>query len=160
MKRQTVARIVVIFFAVLMIGMTTTITALAATNASAQVSSKTEVSRGEEITFTVEITNGPGVQGILIIPSYDSSTFELVSGAWTLSGGLMSDFSVSTGDGAIAFNPGISVNGTVLTFKLKAKADASFGAHTVSAEVVITDGTEASTLSTRGTSVQIKCNRS
>ncbi len=158
MKRQTIVRLLTTVLVILMLSIATSITAFAGTNASAYVTSNGATSRGEAITFSVGISNGTGVQSILIIPTYDSSAFELVSGAWTLSGGLMSDFSVSSGDGAIAFNPGISVNGTVLTFTLKAKADAPFGTQTVSAQVLITDSTGTSTLGTSGSSVQIKCN--
>ena len=158
MKRQTITKIVVMFFAVLLICATTSITALAATNTSAYVSSGTEVSRGEEITFTVGINNGTEIQAIMIVPEFDSNAFELVSGSWTLTGGLMSDFSVSTGDGVIAFSSGISVNNAVLNFTLKAKDNAALGAQTVSAEVIVTDSNGNSTLTTRGSSVQIKCN--
>lgn len=148
------------FLVVLVLSISTSITVFADTSTSAQVSSVTTVSRGEEITFTVGISNGTEVQSILIIPSYDSNVFELISGAWTLSGEMISDFSVSSGDGVILFNPGINVDGTVLTFTLKAKDDAVFGTYTISAEVIITDSNGNSMLNTSGASVQIKCNHS
>ena len=158
MKRKAITKLVVMFIAVLVLGMVTTTTVFADETASAYVTSDTEVLRGQEITFTVGIDNGTGIQAIMIVPDYDSNAFELVSGNWTLTGGLMSDFSVSTGDGVIAFNSGISIDGAVLNFTLKAKDNAVLETQNVSAEVIITDSNGNSTLTTSGSSVQIKCN--
>ncbi|MBQ2733801.1 MAG: hypothetical protein IJF74_06555, partial [Clostridia bacterium] len=159
MKKQIVIKALVMLAAVVLLSITTSITVFA-DNTSAYVSSNTSASRGEDITFTVGISNGTEIQSILIIPEYDNTAFELTDGSWNLSGSLMSDFSASTGDGVILFNSGISVDGTVLTFTLKVKNDAAFGAQSVSAEVVVTDNNGNSTLNTSGVTVQIKCNHS
>ena len=160
MKKQICIKFLAVFTLVLMLSITTIITAFAESSTSAYVSSGTEVFRGEEITISVGIRNGSEIQSILIIPEYDSDTFDLVDGGWTLSGGLMSDFSVSSGDGVILFNPGINVDGKVLTFTLKAKNDAAFDTYSISAEVVITDSNGNTTLTTTPATVQVKCDHS
>ena len=160
MKKQTISKLLVVFAVMVVLSVTMSLSVFATTSASAYVSSDTAVSRGEEITFSVGISNGTAVQSILIIPTYDSAAFELVSGAWMLSGGMLSEFSVSTGDAVILFNPGISVNGTVLTFTLRANDNAAFGTQSVSAEIVITDSNGNSTLTTSPATVQVKCNHS
>ena len=160
MKKQICIKFLAVFTLVLMLSITTIITAFAESSTSAYVSSGTEVSRGEEITISVGISNGSEIQSILIIPEYDSDTFDLVDGGWTLSGGIMSDFSVSSGDGVILFNPGINVDGKVLTFTLKAKNDAAFDTYSISAEVVITDSNGNTTLTTTPATVQVRCDHS
>ena len=161
MKKQTLTKLLVVFIAVLMLGIATTITVFADTSTSAYVSSDTNVYREEEITFTVGINNGDEIRSILVIPEYDSESFELIGGDWTLSNeNEFADFSVSSGDAVILFKSGISVDGNVLTFTLKTKNDAVFGTYSVSAEVVITDSQGTSTLNTSPATVQIKCNHS
>ena len=133
--------------------------AFAATGATAYVSSSASVNRGGEVTCTVGIKNGTDIKAIAIIPEDDESAFELVDGSWSITG-LMPDFDIKKGDGVIAFEPGISINQSVLTFKLKAKDDATPGSYNVSAEVIITDNNGRSSLSVTGTSITVNCNHS
>ena len=157
MKKNKIWTTIVV---VLVLCITTAITAFATNDTTSYVSSSAEISRGEEITFSVGISKGTAVRSILIIPVYDSNAFELIAGSWTLSSGSMKDFSVSSGDGVILFDPGIDVNGTVLTFTLKAKSGATLGTQSVSADIVITDSNGNSTLTTNPATVQVKCNHS
>ena len=157
MKKNKIWTTIVV---VLVLCITTAITAFATNDTTSYVSSSAEISRGEEITFSVGISKGTAVRSILIIPVYDSNAVELIAGSWTLSSGSMKDFSVSSGDGVILFDPGIDVNGTVLTFTLKAKSGATLGTQSVSADIVITDSNGNSTLTTNPATVQVKCNHS
>lgn len=152
-----ITRIVSILLLVVVITALGSITVFASSNTSATVSSSGKVARGDSITFSVKINNGSEISGIAIIPSYDKSVFDLVSGEWVITGGLMPDFSVENGDGVIAFSPAKDINTKVLTFTLKAKADAPMGAQTVSAEVIITDSNGNSNLTVTASTVEIQC---
>lgn len=158
MKKRALFNVGSIIVVVLAMLIAISITTFAANNMSAVVTSSGKVAQGQSITFSVKINNGKGVQGILVIPTYDKSVFELVGGEWVISGGLMQDFSVANGDGVIAFSPAKDINTTVLTFKLKAKSDAPLGNQTVSAEIVVTDGNGNNNLTVTSSTVQIQCN--
>ena len=157
MKRQTIAKLTTVILAALLSTLLISISIFAAST-SATVSSSGKVARGNSITFNVKINNGSGIEGIAVIPSYDITVFDLVSGEWIITGGLMPDFSVENGDGVIAFNPAADINTAVLTFTLKAKSDAPLGNHTVSAEVIVTDSNGNSNLTVTGSTVEIQCN--
>lgn len=157
MKKRTFVNVVLVTMIALTMIIAISITAFADSNTSAAVTSNGKVARGDSITFSVKISNGTGIQGIAIIPSYDKSVFELVSGEWVVPGGLMPDFSVDNGDGVVAFSPAVDINTTVLTFTLKAKSDAPLGNQTVSAEVIVTDSNGNSNLTVTGSSVDIQC---
>lgn len=138
--------------------MALTVTAYAAT-ASASVASSGSVYKGEEITFTVSLSNATGIRGIAAVPDYDTNTFELVSGQW-LKTGILTDFSVSTGDGVVAFDSATDVSGSVLKFTLKAKNTAAIGTYSVSCDVTVTDANGNSSVSVSPSSVRIVCNHS
>lgn len=152
-----ITKIVSILLIAVMIVAAWSIAVSASGNTTATVSSSGKVSRGDSITFSVNINNGSGISGIAIIPSYDKSVFELVSGEWVITGGLMPDFSVENGDGVIAFSPAKDINTKVLTFTLKAKTDAPIGTQTVSADVIVTDSNGTSNLTVIAATVEIQC---
>ena len=156
MKKQTIARLTTVILAALILTFLMSISVFAAST-SATVSSSGKVACGDTITFSVKINNGSGIQGIAVIPSYDKTVFELVSGEWVITGGLMPDFSVENGDGVVAFSPAVDINTTVLTFTLKAKSDAPLGNQTVSAEVIVTDSNGTANLTVTGSTVEIQC---
>jgi len=104
-RTQTITKILITIFVMLVLSVTTSIIVFATDDATAYVTSDTSVYREEEITFTVGINNASAVQSILIIPEYDKQAFELVDGAWTLSTDSLIDFNVSSGDAVILFNP-------------------------------------------------------
>ena len=152
-----ITKIVSVFFIAVIIAVAGALTVFASSNTSATVSSNGKVTRGDSITFSVTINNGSGISGIAIVPSYDKSVFDLVSGEWVITGGLMPDFSVENGDGVIAFSPAKDINTKVLTFTLKAKADAPIGTQTVSADVIVTDSNGNSNLTVTAATVGIQC---
>lgn len=154
MKITKIASILLLIVIIAVVG---SIAAFASSNTSATVSSSGQVARGDSITFSVQINNGNRISGIAIIPSYDKSIFELVSGEWIITGGLMPDFSVENGDGVIAFSPAQDINTKVLTFTLKAKSDAPMGTQTVSADVIVTDSNGNSNLTVTASTVEIQC---
>lgn len=156
MKKQTIARITTVILAVLILTLLMSISVFAAST-SATVSSSGKVARGDSITFSVKINNGKGIQGIAVVPNYDKSVFELVSGEWVVTGGLMPDFSVENGDGVVAFSPAVDINTTVLKFTLKAKSDIPLRSHTVSADVIVTESNGNSSLTVTGSTVEIQC---
>ena len=157
MKRQIIVKLATIILAALLLAALMSVSVFAAT-ATSKVTSSGQVYRGSEITFTVSINNATGVQAIAIIPTYESSAFELVSGRWTVTGGEMSNFSVSDGDGVVAFSPATNINGSVLTFTLRAKDNAPLEITSVSAQIILNDSNGQNTISTTGSMVQIKCN--
>lgn len=156
MKKQNITKLSAILLTLVALIAVFAVTA-SASDAQAEVSSSGSVNRGEEITFTVSINNAEGVQGISVTPEFDENAFELVGGEWILAGGFMSDFSTETGDGVFAFASANNVNGDVLTFTLKAKADAVPSEKTVSAEVIVNVNKVNSSITVNGASVEILC---
>ncbi len=87
---------------------------------------------GETVTVTVKIS-GCSTASLGIIPSYDTGTFELVSGEWLVSGSMLADF--SDGCAVIAYTSPTAFNGDVFRFVLKAKAAAKPAKYSVTCEI-------------------------
>lgn len=87
---------------------------------------------GETVTVTVKIS-GCSTASLGIIPSYDTGTFELVSGEWLVSGSMLADF--SDGCAVIAYTSPTAFNGDVFRFVLKAKANAKPAKYSVTCEI-------------------------
>ena len=77
-----------------------------------------ETNIGEIVTYTVKLICAEDITAIGIIPKYDETAYELVSGEW-LASGFISDFSVEEGNGVIAFDGNFDVNEPLFTFSLK-----------------------------------------
>ena len=119
------------------------------------IASADSVKVGDEVTFTVAISNAENVFSIAVIPSYDKDVYELMSGAWLLSG-MLADFSVTEGNGVIAFDSAKTINENALTFTLKVKKPSANSA--VSAEVILKNlMNDTIPNSTSGTTVTIVC---
>ena len=157
MKNKTFLNILSVVVIAITILLSLSVTSFAAGNMSAKVHSSECVSVGNDITFSVSLS-AEGVQGIAIIPTYDDNLFELVGGEWLITDGLMPDFSVSTGDGVIAFASPKNIDQNVLTFTLRAKEEAVIGSiSSVSAQVTVNSGSNT-TISAVGSQVRIDCN--
>lgn len=104
----------------------------AATPTSSLVASSSSIHAGETVTVTVKMSNCSSTS-LGIIPSYDTTNFELGSGAWLVSGAVFSDF--SDGCAVIAYTNSYNFNGDVFKFELKAKSGAKVDKFTVKCEV-------------------------
>ena len=98
------------------------------------VASTSEAKVNEEITFIVSISGCDAATDIMIIPTYDTKAFELVSGQWLITSELL-DFDINEGNGVIAFSNATNINRDILTFTLKAKKDISVSS--VSCQIAI-----------------------
>ena len=119
------------------------------------VASNGTLHAGETITFSVKITGCEAAKSIGIIPTYDESIFELVSGEWLISGAALSDF--SDGTATIAYVNVQTFNENVFKFKLKVKSGAGLGTKTVSATVNIKNGSETISCVVTGAKVTVEC---
>ncbi len=150
MKKLTIALITVLMSVLLVLP------AFAAQNATVTVTpNKSTANAGDTVTFTVKITGCTAAKSIGIIPKYDESTFELVSGEWLVSGSAMSDF--SGGTASIAYASARAFNENVFKFQLKVKSSASLSAYTVNATVSIKNGNEAVNCTVNGAKVTVAC---
>ncbi len=160
MKSKVLTKYFAVLLIVLIKVMSFTVAASADTSVKATVASDSEVVRDSEIVFSVSIAGGRNIKGMAVVPVFDDEAFELVSGSWTTEGGIVSDFNTVTGDGVIAFDVPIDIDGEVLTFTLRAKYMAPLGQETVFAEIIINDGSENRTVLSNSVSVEIKCDHS
>ncbi len=126
---------------------------LAATPTSSLVASSSSIHAGETVTVTVKMSNC-STTSLGIIPSYDTTNFELVSGEWLVSGAAMSDF--SDGCAVIAYTSNYNFSGDVFRFVLKAKTNAKISSHTVKCEVQA----EGYSVTNPSCTVSVACNHS
>lgn len=133
--------------------------AYAANETAAIHPSTSSASTGDVITFTVSISNVTSARGIAVIPTYDTNTFDLVSGEWLISGSL-SDFSVASGDGVIALDKASDFDSAILTFSLKVKDSAPLGNATVGCAVVVSNSSGSNIPLDASDSVEIVCRHS
>lgn len=103
----------------------------AAPTATVSVSTNS-IKPGDSVEITVRITNCSS-NALGIIPTYDSTAFDLVSGKWLVGGTEISDF--SDGCAVIAFSNSYNFRGDVFKFTLKAKTGVSDGKKTIKCEV-------------------------
>lgn len=158
MKKQVISKIAFAILATLALCMAASMTIFASDHASAYVYSKSNAQVGEEVTFTVDVNNGDNIKAMMITPDYNKNAFELVDGEWLVKNSLLSDFSLDTGDGVIAFDGGVSVNQSVFSFTLRVKKLAQPGIESVSAQVIITDSNGQYTINAGDSRIQIGCN--
>ncbi len=121
-------------------------------------SNASSVYAGATVTFTVKVTGVSAAKSIGIIPSYDTNTFELVSGQWLVTGSAMSDF--SGGVASIAYASSRAFNENVFKFTLKVKSNAKLNTYTVNATVSIKNGNETVNCNVSGGKVAVTCNHS
>ena len=133
--------------------------ALAESGVYATVDTEGEVCCGEEIEICVNISGGRGIRGIAVVPVFVNDAFSLVSGKWMVSGAV-SDFSIEEGNGVIAFDSPVDLDGTILTFVISALDSAELGNQVVSAEVIIVGESGRYEISTEGVTIEIKCDHS
>ena len=90
----------------------------------AEVTADSEnVNVGDEIEFTVTVSGLEETKSMSVRPSYDSETFELVSGTWQTEA-VLSGFDVQSGSGVIAWRELTDANTGIFKFVLRAKAPA------------------------------------
>ncbi len=135
--------------------LTIAIPAFAAETATVSCSAADEVKRGETLVVTVSLTNSAPLKFIAITPSYDSSLFTLESGQWLIAGATLSDFNGV--DAVAAYAEETQLNGPVFQFVLKAKADATTGSTTVSAQPSIMNGADSIAASVASKTVKVAC---
>ena len=97
---------------------------VSAATGTASVTAPGEVFPGQEISFTVTISEADPVLAAMIVPVYDEAVFELVDGRF-LRNGVLTDF--SDGNGVIAWEEPTDINGDLLVFTLRAKENAVIG---------------------------------
>ena len=125
----------------------------------ATVEAEGEMCRGEEIEICVNIFGGRGIRGIAVVPVFVNDAFSLVSGKWIVNGAV-SDFSIEEGNGVIAFDSPVDLDGTILTFVISAIDSAELGNYVVSAEVIMIGESGRHEISTEGVTIEIKCDHS
>ncbi len=129
------------------------VTAFAAGSASV-TADKTTVKPGDQVKFTVSVS-GRDLRGIAIVPSFDSSVFELVSGSWLISG-VLKDF--SGGVGVIAFESATDISGSVFSMTLRVRSGVAAGTYQVGAQVTVNDDTNGSAaVGTGSAKVTVPC---
>lgn len=134
-------------------------TCICASAASAGLSaSASSASVGDTLTFTVSVSRVKGIKAIMFIPNGYTDSFELTGGEWSISGFIV-DFSVSEGNGTIAFTQKTDVDGAIGTFTLKVKDGAKLGTATVGCDVMLQDENGNTTVSA-STTVEIVCKHS
>ena len=89
------------------------ICSFAAEHGTLSLSASGAVKAGETVTLSVKLTGAANIDGIALTPTYDESKFELTGGSWKVNG-IISDFSLETKDGVIAFSEGTAINTTSL----------------------------------------------
>ena len=116
-----------------------------ASTSGAFVASRSTVGRGDTFTVTVSINGAEGVGSIGIIPEYDKTAFEFVSGQWLIEGALSEADISKTGAALFAFDGKENVNGDVYSFTLKVKPSANYGSYSISGTVDAEGNIPAST---------------
>lgn len=119
---------------------------------------KAEFYPGATVTFTVKVTGVSAAKSIGIIPQYDTSVFELVSGEWLVTGAALSDF--SGGTATIAYASPRAFNENVFRLKLKVKSSAKLGSYNVTANTNIKNGTEEIATTVTAGKITVVCNHS
>ncbi len=120
--------------------------------------SKTTAHRGDEITFTVSVSNSNLVKSMGLILNYNQSVYELVGGSCTAQNAAMKEFDNSgTGAFAVLFSDANAFSGSLGTFTLKVKADAPFAAAAVSGEASAKSGDTAFPSAVSAANVTVAC---
>ena len=100
-------------------------TAFAAGSATITLTpSKMNPAHGEEVTFTVSISEVLNCKAAGIVVAYDTKALELVSGE-CLVNAFMSNFDASTGNGELAFTSGTTLHGDIFRFTFRVKENAN-----------------------------------
>ncbi len=121
--------------------------------------SKTTAHRGDEITFTVSVSNSNLVKSMGLILNYNQSVYELVGGSCTAQNAAMKEFDNSgTGAFAVLFSEANAFSGSLGTFTLKVKADAPFAAAAVSGEPSAKSGDTVFASAVTAANVTVACN--
>ena len=144
MKKRNLTGIVAIIAVLVAAFMIFAVPAFAADTSATVSANKTQVSRGEEVTFTVNV-KASGAQSLLVNILVDgeqiqASDFELVtadldSDLFAVSVQIMTSFDPNTNSAVYLFNNAEDIDGTALTFTLKAKTDAALESKSVGAYV-------------------------
>ncbi len=144
---------------VLIVMLTSTLSVAAAQTGTVTITPNTStIYAGSSVTFTVKVTGVTAAKSIGIVPTYDNTIFELVSGEWLVTGAAMSDF--SGGTATIAYASARAFNENVFKFTLKVKSNAKLGNATVNATVSIKNGNEAVTCNVTPGKVTVACKHS
>lgn len=121
--------------------------------------SASSVSRGDTITFTVYVSASDSCTQFGLQLDYDSSVFEMVGGSHSVSGAQFAEFHPSRGF-AVLYGSATVPSGTVGTFTLRAKQDASLGSTYVGGNASAMNGSSSVSSSASGASVSIVCDHS
>lgn len=114
--------------------------AFAAGNETLTVKSSADVAAvGQEIVFTVTLSDAAKIDSMALVPVYDGNIFELVAGEWLMKGAI-ADFDPILGDGVLGFSSPTDANGTVARFTLRVKEVTSLGVCGVGCELTLNDG--------------------
>ena len=108
---------------------------------------------GDEVTVIVSVNGADKATSAGVSVTYGDN-FELVSGEWLLTGGLMSNYDVSKNKGVFAFASATDMNGDLFKLTLKAKT-IDKTAQTVSINVQLKNGGQTVLDQTAETSVSI-----
>ncbi len=152
-------RVFILLLTTIMVVLASAIRLYAAESGSVSVSASGSCKAGETVTLTVKLSGAADVNGIAVTPTFDSDIFELTDGTWKVSG-IISDFSVESGDGVIAFAEGTDLNTSILTFTLKVRSNVEAGKYTAGCSAVVSTTDGKSVTLTASTSVNVTCTHS
>jgi hypothetical protein len=106
---------------------------------------------GEIVSVKISVSNCVDAKSVRIVPTYDSSVLEIVSGNWLVNGILSDNWSETFGDALITFTQNTSINTDIfeLTFRVKDTAQGGAVAN-VGCQIVIKtmDGKEEKAVQT------------
>lgn len=123
---------------------------------------KTEVLRGETVTFTVSTAQMESCRSAGVAVFYDTSVFSFVEGKCLVSDADLSGFEVTNGipSGVFAYGTAKPLAGEIFSFTLQAKKNAPLGASDVSVRVSARDLSGAVSCTAEPVQLTISCNHS
>ena len=130
---------------------------ISATGASVSCSaSKSALKPGESVEIYVYLESAEEFTSIGLTPMYDTNKLEIISGYWSMSGAVLSDFNGV--DAVAAFSSPVKKSGNVFSFTLMAKSDIALGELTIGVSAVAMNGNNSVDIySAGGVMVDVIC---
>ncbi len=83
--------------------------------------------RGKTVTVTISAQNLPKVKSMMIVPKYDDTVLELISGKWLIRGSVTGDWDAEYGDAVVQYESETDINTGFFELTFKVKEDAPVG---------------------------------
>ena len=141
----------------LLLAVSLAIPAFAASVSFSMSASNKTLSRGDTVTLSVSVSSSAEATTYGLKLSYDTNVFELVNGACSVPGTLVSSFNNGF---AFMFQSAQAYSGSVGTVTLKVKDTASLGSYTVSGIPSVKNGSDTVSASSGSVSLTVACDHS